>query len=481
MGNIFINDDVGKLLNCSDIDSFLSNLMDMPRNGVFDENHMELIAEKVLTLLENTSDSDLNKNKKLNLALENILMRSSLKGLLNLHNFWSTSYISPGKWGDIINLHRKTIIDNDNISERLFSSKSYLTIGFLDGVVAPEDLKHILLVAIKNACKKADMEQLIFFEKKYPQQFMEAIQDDYLKEFKDFLTLSVSRKFPEIFRSIGQYNKLGELDYNGLLALCASMHETKSYFTPVILNCEDDASQLIDLLKYVKENIDFFDNKAEPIVFIIKSFHTISGSIKINNGKVTLSFLDSLGKQSFNGIEWGETTTKEVLNLAKEIFGENNLYVVTPDPKRQYSSAGCTVFATNDAMNLFKHPISFGGLPLPLPLPFLKSLQSSVKMEEVKERFPYNLKSLREQKLNKKQQTFSESQKENFIFDKNLEKVINQYIENKLPKWRKKVMDFFKSNSDAEVAQKINFFTLEGFKNRIFDTPDNIKHKRPNT
>lgn len=281
------------------------------------------------------------------------------------------------------------------------------------------------------------------------------------------LSAAVDSDFDPKLDRAREYSQFGGIDFDGMLTLCAALHESKPYFNPVVLNCEDDSNEMKELLQFIFDNRAFFNNR-EPVVFIVKAYHTISGSIQIIDGVVHLTFIDSLGKEKLmSDMQWYDTMRpQDLINFAKQLFGDDSVKdnVLIPE-QRQMSGLGCTMFATKDAMVISKDPSILLEPPeSPRLWTLLKTAQTS--------RVPDRLKAEQSKEfvtapINKKGGTYLGFFFKYFREDPVRNKKTNYYMHDKLGKWRDKVVKFLRENSEEELIDKTSQFSLDGFRKAL--------------
>jgi hypothetical protein len=286
-----------------------------------------------------------------------------------------------------IRKHLHIILANKEIAEKLFSTNLYETLEILKKPISDADIQAILPVFMKSACQYTNMAQLQFIHTNYPQYFAEISKSSYFSEYNLLLSAAIESNFNPNFNRAGEYSQFGGIDFDGMLTLCAALHESKPYFKPVVLNCENDSKEMKELLQFMFNNQAHFNN-GKPVVFIAKAYHTISGSIQIIDGVVHMTFLDSLGKEKFmSEMQWYDTTRPQnLISFAKQLFGEDKVKdkVLIPE-QRQNSGLGCTMFAAKDAMVISKDPsILFEQPESPRLWVLLKSAQTSKIPDKLK-------------------------------------------------------------------------------------------------
>ncbi len=461
MREVITEDTVEKLLNASalNIEAFLSLIRELPEDQVFSIQAATGIV-KNLNLLQEDGAAD----EKYNYAISNILIRCS---------YGACKFIAPRIKGGGLK-HISIILANQEISEKLFSTDLYKTLNIStilnepisNETISKEDLNAILPVFMKSACKYTDMDQLKFIYTKYNDNFNTIAGQPEFIEFKNLLSAAVGSNFDAKFNKAGQYSQFGGIDFDGMLTLCAALAEEKPYFTPVVLNCEHSSIELKKLLEFVCDNIDYFSNNDKPIVFIAKAYHTICGAIQIINGVATISLLDSLGeKKLMADMQWDDTTRpQDIIDFARNIFAEKNITTqdkVIVNEQRQTSGLGCTMFATKDAMIISKYLTIMQENQSSTKLwQFLKSAQTSKIPEKLKQEHEQAFRSVA---INKKGLTYSGFMYKYFRYNPILNKKSNYYMDDKLGKWRDKVINFLKSNTYESVRDKTDGLTLDGF------------------
>lgn len=445
----FSRSDVEMLLS-DDVSSYkilADKLSALPSDKVFSLDDTDAILKKS-QLLRQTGDPE-----QYDLVISGMLARCSFNGFnANINRF--EKYARK-------NLH--IILSNKEIAEKLFSTQLYERLEILKQPIAEADIQAILPVLMYSACKYTNMEQLKFIHTNYPQDFDKISKEPDFSEYSLLLSTAVESDFDPKFNWARQLSQFGGIDFDGMLILCAALHEQKPYFKPVVLNCDYDSSEIKDLLSFMFENQAHFNNR-EPVVFIAKGWHTISGSIQIKNGVVHMTFIDSLGKEKFNSMEWDDSMRpQDLINFAKDLFGKDRVEdnVLIPE-ERQKSGLGCTLFATKDAMVISKDPSILSEQPdSPKLWALLKSSQTSKVPERLQKEQPNEFSSM---PINKKGMTFLGFIYKYFRDNPFTDKKINYYMHDKLGTWRNKVIQFLKENTSEEVATKTSQFSLKGFK-----------------
>lgn len=271
-------------------------------------------------------------------------------------------------------------------------------------------------------------------------------------EFHGFLQTVADGSFSDSYKHICPFScGRGRIDYEAGLTACASIAATQksSYkFDPTVLKNPDE---LKEYFKFISDNITSMNNQCYK--FVLSGVHWISGVIELKDGIPTILFVDSLGKEKFNG---------NLAVIAKEAFSSSqDIKIMVAEQARQTSQIGCSVFALDDVRKLFK----VTELSSDLNPSMLRTTESTTRIKADKERA--EKKEQYEKPVNARNQSFDDSFQENLKPQgPDATKLINTRIDYKLSKLCEKVTRFVSGNSDQEIQEAKHGFSLAGFKER---------------
>ena len=139
---------------------------------------------------------------------------------------------------------------------------------------------------------------------------------------------------------------IGKIRYQEGLIILAERHERKKNRYPnttTLLNCYNNENEFERYLSILKQTPPPLTER-----FICASGHWINGEIQITTSKeVRIFLIDSMG---------GEGFCARFTQICHAIFPQSKLFI--SEERRQYSGAGCSVFALDDIAHLT--PASFG-------------------------------------------------------------------------------------------------------------------------
>ncbi|MDR3492342.1 MAG: hypothetical protein P4M12_09930 [Gammaproteobacteria bacterium] len=314
----------------------------------------------------------------------------------------------------------------------------------------------------------------------------------------------------EVLLLISQFtNGPGNLDEEGAGLMCSYLKEKKQphHFLPVILSPGDMKNFCMSLKHYANA---FHQTHSQPIrqSFIVTGIHWIAGMIKITkDGIVSALFLDSLGRQDSELMHHSDdndsedeeyssdlgTMTYDQVEQFIEAFADldsSKVHIYVPEIRRQYSPAGCSVFALRDVRKLEnfekylgndvfescaaketkKMPISVDSKDkffqiqfCELPLIFMPTAQTRSALVDIRARPPEE----QQQKINKKGETALEASTKFFTDSTNL---VNTSNEIKLKKWGKVLGTYLLHFIDQHKRlpnKEMNEFYLKAFNARL--------------
>lgn len=359
----------------------------------------------------------------------------------------------------------QNICSNGRISNLLFPGGGLIEAFYeevkklLQDPKATESDKENTLISVVNFALKYNKPHLLaLIRRDFPEEFI---------SLKD--SVDLSPEYQELLNEIHEdaesgvpieFYEFGRITYDGLLLLCATIHEKKNSFNPVVLNCDNDYQELKTLLQFIKDNIGQFNNTKEPIVFIMKASHTVSGAITVTDNVVKISFLDSMGTKL-------SRYSEDVNELASEIFGDDykgSKFIL--ERQRQHAKNACAAFSFSDARRMSKNPaLISGSLETDHSefLPLLMSEQSSSVVTFSKKKSEHDHENT---PINKKGDSFATFIKTNFKEDVVTGKKRNYYMDKKLERWRNKVRKFVEVHGESgsqDIEERKSKFSVNGF------------------
>lgn len=351
------------------------------------------------------------------------------------------------KWTEFLALNIEPLAKrNDEISTELIDLLFEINI-LAHSLCSNKEVRiPILTFMLEKLFYTYNLKQLNIILEQYKDECMEILpklKNDAYKQ--KFISAYIESKYDEKFQYLRQLSDMGQLDYNGLLLLTAAINAKSEYFKPVILNCKNNYKEFETYCDLIAKRIA--TDKSGMYIFIIYSNHTIAGNIQWDGDRASIVLVDSLGAnnlKSSEGIDFNVIKTIITNNFPKN-------QIIVPPQVRQNAATGCTVFAINDARKMFKETI----IDENLPTRYLLSAQTTKIMDEI-------LKD-QSQNIDPKQNSILIAYKQKYFRKNSDDKIINFYIEDKLPKWRQKLLDFIINNKIEEKDR----FGLESFKQEM--------------
>lgn len=140
---------------------------------------------------------------------------------------------------------------------------------------------------------------------------------------------------------------LSVMNYDSVLLACAQIQDSKEkkfLFRPTVLKSTSEFNEYMHIVKKITP-----PTRQRFILIDEDKKHSIVGDIKIDkNGHAEIFILDSLGSESVHkDIGFGP---RKVAQLFAKHFPDHKIY--SAKEVRQFSSAGCKIFATTDAERL---------------------------------------------------------------------------------------------------------------------------------
>lgn len=294
-------------------------------------------------------------------------------------------------------------------------------------------------------------------------------------------------KAQAISRYIPQFSEeFGKVTFNGALLTCSQLKSRKSYHfdCTVIDLTEEYAAYSNGIVAGIKCFFATLKESNTPLreKFIFCDFHWHSGEIIIDeNLNAYLFLIDSLGADSLY-------LPCEIEETFFSIFPNGNFYL--SKEKRQFSEKGCSAMALDDCIHLFsienyldkkyKKTGLLGYLKdvaqpskkspnikiVPLPIPFLRTTQSSAIFRYLSKMEEGVIQSL----INKSNMNIYDSLQADFISTEGGKK-INMRLKHKLNKTACYNRHYLFSHPDLNrLEDDFKLFTLDGLKERCKST-----------
>lgn len=314
--------------------------------------------------------------------------------------------------------------------------------------------------------------------KGHPFNFEKAIAELDQDTIQQLRTLDSSKVNFIQNRMVNFVKGYGHINYNDALLTLAQRRSRKDYeFNPVLINQAEEVTDFFDILAATQK----------PVLqsFVYASSHFVSGLISIDEmGKAKIILIDSLGAEECIYHE-------DFLRNFSKHFPNNEIYV--SKESRQKTSKGCSVFALDDIAHLPKiriegheniwdyleetekkvleiEPGPDSEIPIiansiALPVSLMRTMQSSALLNDIIPQKPQNVQAF---KINKKEQTTSESVMPFFKpkSHSEMDKLQNTRLDYKLDKMKKQNFQYLLSLTEAEVANEMEYFTIQSFASR---------------